>query len=86
MRIKRIQATWRVLLGIWAPKRWEYSIAALQQYTATPKPLPNPWIYKGTSTFTKQPKVEATPSTMYSGVLDEPPRSIRAAGVRSLGV
>ncbi|KZV60113.1 hypothetical protein PENSPDRAFT_760185 [Peniophora sp. CONT] len=84
MRIKRIQATWRVLLGIWAPKRWEYSIAALQQYTATPKPPPNPWINKGTSTPTGSPKVEArVPSTMHSGVPDEPPVQSRRRRPRS---
>lgn len=83
MRIKRIQATWRVLLGLWAPKKWEYSIAALQQYTATSKPPPNPWINKGTSTPTEQPKVEATPSMMHSGVPEEPPVQSRRRRPRS---
>jgi glycerol-3-phosphate O-acyltransferase/dihydroxyacetone phosphate acyltransferase len=43
-RFKRVEATWRVLLGVWAPKRWEYSLAALEQYTRTPVPPPNPWL------------------------------------------
>ncbi|KII92721.1 hypothetical protein PLICRDRAFT_696028 [Plicaturopsis crispa FD-325 SS-3] len=41
---KRVTAAWRVLLGVWAPKRWELSIAALSQYTTPLKPNPSPWI------------------------------------------
>jgi glycerol-3-phosphate O-acyltransferase / dihydroxyacetone phosphate acyltransferase len=42
--MKRVVAAWRVLLGIWAPKKWEYSLTALAQYTATPIPPANEWI------------------------------------------
>ncbi|VDB95788.1 unnamed protein product [Peniophora sp. CBMAI 1063] len=83
MRMRRIQATWRVLLGIWAPKRWEYSITALQQYTTTPKPPPNPWVNKGTSTPTEAWKVAVSPSTMHSGVPHEPPVKSRRRRPRS---
>ncbi|VDB99602.1 unnamed protein product [Peniophora sp. CBMAI 1063] len=81
MRMRRIQATWRV--SIWAPKRWEYSITAQQQYTTTPKPPPNPWVNKGTSTPTEAPKVAVSPSTMHSGVPHEPPVQSRRRRPRS---
>lgn len=42
--MKRVAATWRVLLGVWAPKKWEYSLTALAQYTATPIPPTSEWI------------------------------------------
>ena len=29
---------WCMLIGIWAPKNWEYSLMALVQYTTTPIP------------------------------------------------
>jgi glycerol-3-phosphate O-acyltransferase/dihydroxyacetone phosphate acyltransferase len=37
-------ATWRVLLGVWAPKRWDLSLAALSQYTTPLVPKANEWI------------------------------------------
>jgi glycerol-3-phosphate O-acyltransferase/dihydroxyacetone phosphate acyltransferase len=42
--MKRVAAAWRVLIGVWAPKKWEYSLTALAQYTATPIPPANEWI------------------------------------------
>lgn len=42
--MKRVGAAWRVLIGVWAPKKWEYSLTALAQYTATPIPPANVWI------------------------------------------
>lgn len=42
--MKRVAAAWRVLIGVWAPKKWEYSLTALAQYTATPVPPANEWI------------------------------------------
>jgi glycerol-3-phosphate O-acyltransferase / dihydroxyacetone phosphate acyltransferase len=44
---KRFIAAWRVLIGIWAPKHWELSLAALSQYTTPWVPKENPWIDKG---------------------------------------
>ncbi|KAJ7094994.1 hypothetical protein C8R44DRAFT_718292 [Mycena epipterygia] len=29
---KHLLATWRVLIGVWAPKRWEFSLSALAPY------------------------------------------------------
>lgn len=42
--MKRVVAAWRVLIGVWAPKKWEYSLTTLAQYTATPIPPSNEWI------------------------------------------
>ncbi|KAG5715948.1 Glycerol-3-phosphate O-acyltransferase 2 [Termitomyces sp. T112] len=46
LRGRRIIAAWRVLVGVWAPKRWDLSIAALSQYTTPAPPKENPWIEK----------------------------------------
>jgi glycerol-3-phosphate O-acyltransferase / dihydroxyacetone phosphate acyltransferase len=43
---KRVIAAWRVLMGVWAPKRWDLSLAALSQYTTPPIPTPNLWLDK----------------------------------------
>ena len=42
--MKRVGAAWRVLIGVWAPKRWEYPLTTLAQYTATHIPPTNEWI------------------------------------------
>ncbi|TFK44667.1 glycerol-3-phosphate-acyltransferase [Crucibulum laeve] len=46
MRAKRFIAAWRVLVGVWMPKRWELSMNALSQYTTPWTPPENPWIDK----------------------------------------
>ncbi|KAI0246459.1 hypothetical protein BJV78DRAFT_1135151 [Lactifluus subvellereus] len=60
--MKRVAAAWRVLIGVWAPKKWEYSLTALEQYTATPIPPANEWITGSTT-------------VAGSGVASEPPVS-----------
>ena len=37
-------AAWRVLVGIWTPKRWDLSLTALSQYTTPRQPPASPWI------------------------------------------
>ncbi|KAF9020653.1 glycerol-3-phosphate-acyltransferase [Hymenopellis radicata] len=49
---KRLLATWRILVGVWAPKRMELSLAALSQYTTPVLPKDNPWIDKAKKTPT----------------------------------
>ncbi|RDB16781.1 Glycerol-3-phosphate O-acyltransferase 2 [Hypsizygus marmoreus] len=49
-RAKRIMAAWRVLVGVWAPKRWDLSLAALSQYTTPSIPKESPWIDKPKTT------------------------------------
>ncbi|KAF8625412.1 hypothetical protein AX15_005376 [Amanita polypyramis BW_CC] len=45
-RTKRFITAWRVLVGVWAPKRWDLSLSALSQYTTPRIPPGNPWIDK----------------------------------------
>ncbi|KAG1829658.1 hypothetical protein EV424DRAFT_1526312 [Suillus variegatus] len=40
MNLKRVIAAWRVLVGVWAPRRWELSLSALSQYTTPLHRLP----------------------------------------------
>ena len=44
IRAKRLLATWRILVGVWGPKRWDLSTSALEPYTQPKIPPPNPWI------------------------------------------
>lgn len=37
-------AAWRVLVGVWTPKRWDLSSTALSSYTKPPTPPLSPWI------------------------------------------
>lgn len=41
---KRVVAAWRVLVGVWLPKRFDLSLSALSQYTTPQLPPENPWI------------------------------------------
>lgn len=43
-RAKRCIAAWRVLVGVWVPKKWDLSLPALSQYTTPRIPPENPWI------------------------------------------
>ena len=49
---KRVIATWRVLVGVWAPKRWDLSLAALSQYTTPLVPPESPWVEQGNRSST----------------------------------
>ncbi|KAF9241788.1 hypothetical protein BU15DRAFT_73132 [Melanogaster broomeanus] len=51
-RLKRVIAAWRVLVGVWAPTRWDLSISALSQYTTPQIPAESPWIAKSRSATT----------------------------------
>jgi hypothetical protein len=59
---KRLMAAWRVLVGIWAPKRWDLSLTALSQYTipTTPTPGDNPWVQRA-DTPSVPPSTDETP-------------------------
>jgi len=54
---KRLLATWRILGGVWLPRRWDISFNALTPYTTLVTPPENPYLTK------KEPKVEATGTT-----------------------
>lgn len=71
---KRLIAAWRVLIGVWAPKSWEYPLDVLVEYTKTPIPPPNQWI----STQSNPNPSNSTGSshahgTMTTGAPAEPP-------------
>ncbi|KAL6303515.1 glycerol-3-phosphate-acyltransferase [Sparassis latifolia] len=67
-RAKRLVAAWRVLVGVWAPKKWDVSLSVLAQY-ATPRiPPENPWIDRSkirtkSSPATLPPEQPSSPST-----------------------
>ncbi|TFL03121.1 glycerol-3-phosphate-acyltransferase [Pterulicium gracile] len=65
---KRLLATWRVLLGIWAPKSFEMSLPALSQYTTPSIPKDNPYVDRS---LPKSPIVPAVASAE-SIVIKEP--------------
>ncbi|KAK0505265.1 hypothetical protein EDD18DRAFT_1061095 [Armillaria luteobubalina] len=57
---KRLYAAWRALVGVWAPKGMDLSLAALSQYTTPALPKENPWIDKPNSST---PEPSTTPTT-----------------------
>jgi len=58
---KRLMAAWRLLVGVWTPRSWDLSLAALSQYTTPAIPAENPWIQ------------QKTPQSIVSPVVQEPP-------------
>ncbi|KAI0769443.1 glycerol-3-phosphate-acyltransferase [Trametes elegans] len=48
-RAKRLVAAWRVLVGVWAPRKWDLSLSAVAQYTVPHIPPENPWAHTSTS-------------------------------------
>ncbi|KAF8549758.1 hypothetical protein OG21DRAFT_1514834 [Imleria badia] len=44
LHFKRVIAAWRVLVGVWAPKRWDLSLTALSQYNTPTVPPESPWV------------------------------------------
>ncbi|KAJ8078021.1 hypothetical protein PM082_000223 [Marasmius tenuissimus] len=61
---KRFIAAWRILIGVWAPKRWDLSLTALSQYTTPAIPKENPWVDKHkTSNSTRADASSADEST-----------------------
>jgi glycerol-3-phosphate O-acyltransferase / dihydroxyacetone phosphate acyltransferase len=91
--MKRVVAAWRVLIGVWAPKKWEYSLTALAQYTVTPIPRASAWITKSTkaagSSMASEPPVSPHPSRPQrprSGRVMRHILRARAEAVRSLAL
>ncbi|KAG1751287.1 uncharacterized protein EDB91DRAFT_1104513 [Suillus paluster] len=67
--LKRVIAAWRVLVGVWAPRRWELSLSALSQYTTPLVPPENPWIDKNRANSS----TPGTPRSLPTQITDEPP-------------
>ncbi|KAH7888964.1 hypothetical protein F5I97DRAFT_1803842 [Phlebopus sp. FC_14] len=66
MHLKRVIAAWRVLVGVWAPKRWDLPLAALSQYTTPQIPPENPWIDKSRSSSTPTLPAQATEPPVFN--------------------
>lgn len=71
---KRFVATWRVLIGVWTPKRWELSMDALAQYTTPAVPPENTWV--------ERKKAKADETTLHQ---NEPPVADATVNKRILG-
>ncbi|KAH9932642.1 glycerol-3-phosphate-acyltransferase [Fomitopsis serialis] len=57
-RVKRLVAAWRILVGVWIPKKWDLSLNALAQYTVPSLPAENEWIDRSKVTPRKTPASE----------------------------
>ncbi|KAI0047908.1 glycerol-3-phosphate-acyltransferase [Auriscalpium vulgare] len=68
--VKRVEAAWRVLIGVWAPKKWDYPLATLKQYTTTPIPPANPWITGSPATPKTDDKVPAAIDALAGSATD----------------
>lgn len=44
---KRLIAAWRILVGVWTPKRFDLSLTALSQYQTPKIPKENEWVARG---------------------------------------
>lgn len=66
-------AAWRVLVGVWAPRRWELSLSALSQYTTPLVPPENPWIDKNRANSSAPGGTLRSLPTQFT---DEPPVKI----------
>ncbi|KAJ8583317.1 hypothetical protein M405DRAFT_799415 [Rhizopogon salebrosus TDB-379] len=78
MNLKRVIAAWRVLVGVWAPRRWELSLSALSQYTTPLVPSENPWIDKNRANPSNESS--ETPRSLPTQISDEPPVKIARRG------
>ncbi|KAF8893430.1 hypothetical protein BD779DRAFT_1609793 [Infundibulicybe gibba] len=78
---KRVIAAWRVLMGVWAPKTWEFSLAALSQYTTPLTPPENPWIDRPKTPV--QPPANSKDVPSYSAPGSPRPADLLPAGVAS---
>ncbi|TFK91614.1 acyltransferase-domain-containing protein [Polyporus arcularius HHB13444] len=74
-RAKRLVAAWRVLVGVWAPKRWDMSLSAMAQYTVPRIPPENPWIDRSKARSKSRPVTPSTSSTALSGSSPSPSNS-----------
>ncbi|KAF5381135.1 hypothetical protein D9757_009414 [Collybiopsis confluens] len=55
---RRLYAAWRILIGVWAPKRWDLSLEVLKVYATPTVPKENEWIDKA-----KKPKAKSDSDT-----------------------
>ncbi|EAU91635.2 hypothetical protein CC1G_09317 [Coprinopsis cinerea okayama7 len=82
-RAKRFVAAWRVLVGVWTPKRFDLSMGALSQFMTPKTPPPNPWIDKARvspkNEESKEGALERSTSLTDLKLQQEPPVKSRSA-------
>ena len=60
-RAKHLFAAWRVLVGVWTPKKWDLAVSALGQYTIPFIPPENPWVQPRANGDEPAPSVVLSP-------------------------
>ncbi|KAI5982765.1 hypothetical protein F5J12DRAFT_944409 [Pisolithus orientalis] len=65
MHLKRVIAAWQVLVGVWAPKRWDLPLAALAQYKTPHIPAESPWIERKNLSSPSLPAQATEPSVSF---------------------
>ena len=60
-RAKRLFAAWRVLVGVWIPKKSDLAVSALGQYTTPFIPPENPWVQPRANSDEPAPSVVLSP-------------------------
>jgi len=60
-RAKHLSAAWRVLVGLWIPKKWDLAGSALGQYTTPFIPPENPWVQPRANGDEPAPSVVPSP-------------------------
>ncbi|KAJ3886996.1 glycerol-3-phosphate-acyltransferase [Lentinula edodes] len=68
---RRFITAWRILIGVWAPKKWDLSVTALSLYTTPKTPKENPWV--------KKPETDpmSTPSISSDNNNSNPPPTVK---------
>ncbi|PPQ85479.1 hypothetical protein CVT24_008533, partial [Panaeolus cyanescens] len=86
-RAKKFIAAWRVLVGVWVPKRWDLSLAALSPYTQPRIPAESPWVERKPKKTTKEEEEVKSSGGLEFSLQEEPPvksKSIRRPPSRRL--
>ncbi|KAJ3989484.1 glycerol-3-phosphate-acyltransferase [Lentinula detonsa] len=72
---RRFITAWRILIGVWAPKKWDLSVTALSPYTTPSIPKENPWVEKPRTNPVSRPSI---PSNITSVNINSPEASSSA--------
>ncbi|KAG8906724.1 hypothetical protein FRB99_006322 [Tulasnella sp. 403] len=83
-RSKKLMAAWRVLIGVWGPRRWDMSVTALKPWTIPEIPPPNPWIDRPLTPVPTNTTIPAAPSTSNETGSDKPKKRSKKPASRSL--
>ncbi|KAI0088066.1 hypothetical protein BDY19DRAFT_207376 [Irpex rosettiformis] len=84
---RRLLATWRVLVGVWAPKDWDLSLTSLAQYTIPKVPAESPWVDRNrlrARTPPGTPRLSSPDSGSDTPTPDTAPKRLRKKGQKRL--